>query len=792
MTESEKEGESRTDKKGIKCLVGMATVAASVGDATLTSTSTITKSTAAASSSCSQLTSTPAYAFITHSQEGLRDNRPPMIDNAGLARRRRRRTSQHDQAILEEEYRKCDRPDKARRREIANMVEMGDKEVQVSGFGVIMGKCCAWLMRIQIWFQNKRQSARRKLKPLLPHEIIPHSSQQATKSSSPPPFQMTVHSMHLYREDVRRNGTEKSREVVPSSSQESDGTSYPYFSSSQSPSQNYGYYSQGTPGDKDEGDTGEGDGADGADKLPPAAVRRMSVTHMRLQEALGSPSARAAPVASSSLPPPTNTGHPPSELSEYIHPAPSKLPPPLSEPTAKPHRTTGQTDYQPPTLTKRTSSFLRLSTSLDGHAEVVIDTEPTLPPPLPLAQPSTSISSSSDITTPRRLALPPPSSSVSRAVDTLNLNSDSFQVWEYFGSRGGSSGERDHYYLGMREQPDEAGTALSMARSRRRREELRAARRRLEYGGARREDRGLSVEGDEEQPFEERRHMAAPRTTSGLKRGISDLTGLGTTTRERLELPPLLSSSRKRTCRDIEIYDNENDDDSHELISSSQTTAPLPPHHHHSHHPHNPLFTTTVAKKKTKKLEYPNPGVPARASKSVGIGGKDFYIHGHESDKENFSSGEGSAEVKGRSGSSAVYYPEGAGSTVLLPSSSGLGIKKRGKEKEKNKRRAASVDGLGLKSGKVKISSTSTTKFNTTAKLKPKPTKTGSTTRPKRKRRVLGEVQSQASTSASSATQPGLAGTKIPPKPSETTLSLDPDLGGAELLLSLSAGRWGA
>jgi len=77
--------------------------------------------------------SSSSYAFITHSQEGLRENKPPMIDNAGLARRRRRRTSQHDQAILEEEYRKCDRPDKVKRREIAAMVEMGDKEVQVSG-----------------------------------------------------------------------------------------------------------------------------------------------------------------------------------------------------------------------------------------------------------------------------------------------------------------------------------------------------------------------------------------------------------------------------------------------------------------------------------------------------------------------------------------------------------------------------------------------------------------------------------------------------------------------------------
>ncbi|KAF8429339.1 hypothetical protein BGX38DRAFT_1233310 [Terfezia claveryi] len=85
-----------------------------------------------ASHSAAVGSSLSSYAFITHSQEGLRENMPPMIDNAGLARRRRRRTSQHDQAILEEEYRKCDRPDKTRRREIAALVEMGDKEVQVS------------------------------------------------------------------------------------------------------------------------------------------------------------------------------------------------------------------------------------------------------------------------------------------------------------------------------------------------------------------------------------------------------------------------------------------------------------------------------------------------------------------------------------------------------------------------------------------------------------------------------------------------------------------------------------
>ncbi|KAI5840543.1 hypothetical protein DFP73DRAFT_558874 [Morchella snyderi] len=105
------------------------------------------------------------YAFITHSQETLPRNLPPSIDNANLARRRRRRTSVHDQAILEEEYRICDRPDKTKRKEISSRVQMGEKEVQ-------------------IWFQNKRQSARRKAKPLLPHEIIPNTTTTTNNSNN--------------------------------------------------------------------------------------------------------------------------------------------------------------------------------------------------------------------------------------------------------------------------------------------------------------------------------------------------------------------------------------------------------------------------------------------------------------------------------------------------------------------------------------------------------------------------------------------------------------------------------
>ena len=52
--------------------------------------------------------------------------------SAFIRRRRRRRTSPHDQGILEEEYRKCTKPDKAQRKEICKLVQMGEKEVQVA------------------------------------------------------------------------------------------------------------------------------------------------------------------------------------------------------------------------------------------------------------------------------------------------------------------------------------------------------------------------------------------------------------------------------------------------------------------------------------------------------------------------------------------------------------------------------------------------------------------------------------------------------------------------------------
>ena len=76
--------------------------------------------------------SSPSYAFLVHSQDTLKHTLPPEVDNASIARQKRRRTSPEDQAILEAEYLKDPKPDKAARKAIADRVRgMGDKEVQV-------------------------------------------------------------------------------------------------------------------------------------------------------------------------------------------------------------------------------------------------------------------------------------------------------------------------------------------------------------------------------------------------------------------------------------------------------------------------------------------------------------------------------------------------------------------------------------------------------------------------------------------------------------------------------------
>ncbi|KAJ5551089.1 hypothetical protein N7461_005787 [Penicillium sp. DV-2018c] len=106
------------------------------------------------------------FAFLVHSQRTLTQNLPPRVDNKLLARQKRRRTSPEDHAILESEYQRNPKPDKAARTSIVNRVSLGEKEVQ-------------------IWFQNRRQNDRRKSKPLQPHELLGPRSGTLHSSGQP-------------------------------------------------------------------------------------------------------------------------------------------------------------------------------------------------------------------------------------------------------------------------------------------------------------------------------------------------------------------------------------------------------------------------------------------------------------------------------------------------------------------------------------------------------------------------------------------------------------------------------
>ncbi|KAK4506723.1 hypothetical protein PRZ48_000456 [Zasmidium cellare] len=108
-----------------------------------------------------------SYAFLNHSTTTVPNNLPPSVDDKPLARQKRRRTSPEDQAVLEAAYKSDPKPDKTARLELVKRVALGEKEVQ-------------------IWFQNRRQSSRRKSRPLLPHEIAQYQRARAAHQGDSP------------------------------------------------------------------------------------------------------------------------------------------------------------------------------------------------------------------------------------------------------------------------------------------------------------------------------------------------------------------------------------------------------------------------------------------------------------------------------------------------------------------------------------------------------------------------------------------------------------------------------
>ncbi|KAG5303199.1 homeobox transcription factor [Histoplasma capsulatum G186AR] len=150
------------------------------------------------------------YAFLVHSQKSLTQNLPPKVDNKALARQKRRRTSPDDQKILEAEYQRNPKPDRATRADIVNRVTLGEKEVQ-------------------IWFQNRRQNDRRRSKPLNPGDFkVPKPSdpdQDASNGNNPvnSESQATLLSKTFHGTD-RRTSTDTRRANLSTSPDSSFGS----------------------------------------------------------------------------------------------------------------------------------------------------------------------------------------------------------------------------------------------------------------------------------------------------------------------------------------------------------------------------------------------------------------------------------------------------------------------------------------------------------------------------------------------------------------------------------------
>lgn len=124
-----------------------------------------------------------SFAFISHSPSTF-PLQEPAIDNAQLARRKRRRTSPGELAILQAEFTIGSTPNRARREIIAKKVNMTEKAVQ-------------------IWFQNRRQTLRRQSSTEKEvHHIEPVYSAPPPQAQAPVAVPMSVPQIMPYPQPI--------------------------------------------------------------------------------------------------------------------------------------------------------------------------------------------------------------------------------------------------------------------------------------------------------------------------------------------------------------------------------------------------------------------------------------------------------------------------------------------------------------------------------------------------------------------------------------------------------------
>ncbi|CCD23746.1 Yox1p NDAI_0C00850 [Naumovozyma dairenensis CBS 421] len=128
-----------------------------------------------------------AFAFITHSKDTF-GTKEPKIDNAPLARRKRRRTSSQELLILQTEFERCPTPNKKKRLELAEICKMSDKSVQ-------------------IWFQNKRQSVKKQKLAIAGSNSTPSITSTASESLKLSDTSVNSSTEDFTEEDHHNNNT---------------------------------------------------------------------------------------------------------------------------------------------------------------------------------------------------------------------------------------------------------------------------------------------------------------------------------------------------------------------------------------------------------------------------------------------------------------------------------------------------------------------------------------------------------------------------------------------------------
>ncbi|MCJ1287412.1 hypothetical protein MMC26_006761 [Xylographa opegraphella] len=303
--------------------------------------------TANTSNTVSNYTNGGSSTFFLQSQDSMSDDLLPTSEHHERARSKRKRTSAADHAILESEYQRNSKPDKAARTAIVERVALNDKEVQ-------------------IWFQNRRQVTRRKSRPLLPHELFStlHSSQESTDGGLSSSFVLNsqdfVQSSQTSTADIQLEGV----------------NCYQIHRS--------GTHERAAPLENILGETHPVTKAETHDKAveliensPREGVGSIDSSETTRMEG---PLEKSLEVVRTVMDSRTSTSHNCGVGGEGLPSPPESLP----VKAIKASEEIASSKPSPSRSLKRTSSSFRLSISLDGKAEVIEDGSTPSPPRVPL------------------------------------------------------------------------------------------------------------------------------------------------------------------------------------------------------------------------------------------------------------------------------------------------------------------------------------------------------------------------------------------------------------------------